>query len=328
MNIVFHGLYAFDRRSVCELRVFDAAGNRVVIATEVEDNPGMSVVNAIGALARDVERDFGEVPTTWISHFPGAGSMASHWSEARLDGSRVEWNRISPEQAEKLVRVELSEPEREQHTMAAVGGEQHPLLGLIEEEEEYLPLGSRLTVVPVALLPWPHNPSDCARHERFDQIKEFYPPAYWTTGTAGAHFFLTLTDQDFSACPYHEPDWCRVAEVSIEIFEALPLEAEHDDALAATSGRFTETLEAKALNSLFTDPIIWSPKSGTITNGQHRTCALKASGAPLCVIDTYGESVRLKAMGDPSARARADLAAFWAGQTFQPDDIEREPHET
>lgn len=61
---------------------------------------------------------------------------------------------------------------------------------------------------------------------------------------------------------------------------------------------------------------------------KHRTCVLKASGAPLCVIDTYGESVRIKAMGDPSDRARADLAAFWASQTFQPDDYERQPHET
>jgi hypothetical protein len=328
MDVDFHGLYAFDRRSVCELRVFDAAGNRVVIATEVEDNPGMSVVNAIEALARDVERDFGEVPTTWISHFPGAGAMASHWAEASVGDAGVDWNETSRGQVEKLVGVELSEPTREQHTMAAVGGEHHPLLGLIEEEEEYPPLGSRLTVVPVALLPWPHNPADCPHHARFEQISQFYPPACWTTGAAGAHFFLTLTDQDFRACSYHEPDWCRVAEVSIEVFEALPLEAERDEALAALSGRFKEKLEAEALNSLFTDPIIWSPASDTVTNGQHRTCALKASGAPLCVVDTYGESVRLKAMGGPSDRARADLAAFWAGQTFQPDDIEREPHET
>jgi hypothetical protein len=107
------------------------------------------------------------------------------------------------------------------------------------------------------------------------------------------------------------------------VLEGLPLEAERDEALAATSGRFEEKLEAEALNSLFTDPIIWSPESDTVTNGQHRSCALKASGAPLCVVDTYGESVPSKSMGDPSDRARADLAAFWAGQTFQPDEYDR-----
>ena len=310
MNVVFHGLYAFDARSVCELRVFENATGRVVVATEVEDNPGMSVVNAIQALARDVERDFGEAPTTWISHFPGAGSMAPNWAEASVNDAGVDWNETSRGEVEKLVGVELSEPAREQHTMAAVGGEQHPLLGLIEDEEEYRPLGSRLMVVPVALLPWPHNPSRCPYHARFEQISRSYPPACWTTGAAGAHFFLTLTDEDFSTCLYHMPDWRRVAEVSVEVFEALPLEAERDEAIAAMSGRFTEKLEAEALNSLFTDPIAWSPESSTITNGQHRTCALKASGAPLCVIDTYGESVQLKAMGDPSDRARADLAGI------------------
>jgi hypothetical protein len=212
--------------------------------------------------------------------------------------------------------------------MAAVGGEQHPLLGLIEEEEENPPLGSRLTVVPVALLPWPHNPFRCAHHARFDQIKDFYPPACWTSGAAGAHFFLTLTDQDFRACSYHEPDWRRVAEVSVEVFEALPVEAELDTALDEASGRFDSKLEREALNSLFADPIVWLGEEDSITNGQHRACALKASGAPLCVVDTDGRHVDGEHAGDPRLCARAHLAAFWAQQTFQPDDIEREPHET
>jgi hypothetical protein len=328
MNIVFHGLYAFDCRSVCELHVFEDAASRVVVATEVEDNPGMSVFNAVDSLARGVERDFGSLETTLIAHSPGDEPLAPNWAEAPIHDAEGDWNATSRERVEKLVGVSLSEPAREQHTMAAVGGEQHPLLGLIEEEEEFRPLGSRLTVVPVTLLPWPHNPSRCPHHARFEQIAQLYPPACWTTGAAGAHFFLTLTDRHFRACSYHEPDWREVARVSVEVLEALPLEAERDEAITATSGRFKETLEAEALNSLFTDPIVWSPASGTVTNGQHRTCALKASGAPLCVIDTYGESVRLKAMGDPKDRARADLAAFWADQTFQPDDIEREPHET
>jgi hypothetical protein len=319
MRLLFHGLFAFDDRSVCELRVFDAAGNRVVIATEVEDNPGMSVVNAIQALARDVQRDFGDAPTAWISHYPGTKSMPSRWTEVAVDGPRPDWNRISREQAEQLVGKELPERSREEHTMEAVAGPSHPLLALKDDEPEYEPLGSRLTVVPVAALPWPHNPARCPHHPRFEQIGCCYPSRCWNSGVAGAHFFLTLTDSDFGSCEYHEPDWDRVAQASVDILEALPSEAELDDALDATSEHFSSKLELRALHSLFSDPIIWTEEGSSITNGQHRTCALKASGAPLCVVETDGRHIDPNLAGDPRLRARAHLAAFWARQTFEAD---------
>jgi hypothetical protein len=317
MRSVFHGLFAFDDRSVCELRVFDAAGNRVVIATEVEDNPGMSVVNAIQALARDVERDFGEAPTTWISHYPGTESIPSHWSEVVVDGPRPDWNRISREHAGRLVEAELPERSREEHTMEAVAGPRHPLLALKDDEPEREPLGSRLTVVPVAALPWPHNPARCPHHPRFEQISRCYPSRCWDSGAPGAHFFLTLTDGDFSSCEYHEADWYRVAQASVQILEALPSEAELDDVLDAISEHFSSELELKALHSLFSDPIIWIGEASSITNGQHRACALKASGAPMCVVETDGRQIDTNMAGDPRLRARAHLAAFWARQTFE-----------
>jgi hypothetical protein len=317
MNSVFHGLYAFDDRSVCELRVFDGACNRVVIATEVEDNPGMSVVNAIQALARDVERDFGEEPTIWISHFPGTESMASHWSEVVVDGPRPDWHRISREHAEGLVEAELLERSREEHTMEAVAGPRHPLLALKDDEPDSEPLGSRLTVVPVAALPWPHNPARCPHHSRFEQISRCYPLRCRESGAPGAQFFLTLSESDFESCEYHEPDWYAVAQASVEVLEALSLDAELDDAIEATSGHFSSELELKALHSLFADPIIWTEEGSSITNGQHRTCALKASGAPLCVVETDGRQIDHVLAGDPKLRARAHLAAFWAHQTFK-----------
>jgi hypothetical protein len=322
MDVVFHGLFAFKYGSVCELRIFEDAGRRLVVATELDDNPGTSAINAVEALARDVARDFGPMATTLIVHAPaGEGETCSPiWSEAAISDAGVAWNRTSREQIQEIVGVALPEPVMEECTMIFAGGEGHPLLGLIQADDDYLPLGARLTVVPVALLPWPHNPSRCSHHTRFDQLSEFYPPACWTKGVAGAHFFLTLTGQDFSACSYHEPDWSRVAEASVEVLEALPYEAELEEALAAASGRIEKSLEADALRSVFADPIVWSPGSDMATNGQHRACALKASGASLCVIDTNGEPVSVDVIGDPKARARADLASFWATQTFQPDN--------
>jgi hypothetical protein len=161
VDVVFHGLFAFDRRSVCELRVFEARDRRVVVATEVADNPGMSVVNAIESLARDVERDFGSLSTTLIVYAPAGEAFAPLWSEASVDAQGVVWNRTSREQVHDVVGIDLPEPVIEQHTMVAVAGDDHPLLGLLQPEEEFPPLGSRLMVVPVALLPWAHNPARC-----------------------------------------------------------------------------------------------------------------------------------------------------------------------
>jgi hypothetical protein len=43
--------------------------------------------------------------------------------------------------------------------------------------------------------------------------------------------------------------------------------------------------ERAQLWGLFSEPIVWGGKAETVVNGQHRTCAIRASGAGLCVID-------------------------------------------
>jgi hypothetical protein len=128
MHLVFHGLYAFDTRSVCELRVFADANRMVVVATELEDNPGMSVVNAVKSLTSDVGRDFGSMETKLIVHAPNGDAFPPIWTEAPLDD--LEWDRTSREQVENMVGTDLPEPVGKEHTMAAVGGDRHPLLGV------------------------------------------------------------------------------------------------------------------------------------------------------------------------------------------------------
>lgn len=60
-----------------------------------------------------------------------------------------------------------------------------------------------LRVIAVADLPWPHNPSACKWSERFEQIEAVYPPSGHPDPAVGAHWFLTLTDDDLGACRYH-----------------------------------------------------------------------------------------------------------------------------
>src|SRR6185503_8773416 len=57
----------------CRLRFFEApTGDVVVVATELPDNPGMSITNAAEELAGTVCRDYGIDPErlVWVEHYP------------------------------------------------------------------------------------------------------------------------------------------------------------------------------------------------------------------------------------------------------------------
>jgi hypothetical protein len=76
MHLIYNGIYCYggpqNHSSYCWLRVYTAIDQTVVIATEVEDNPGMSITNAVAALATEVARRFA-IPLdglTWIEHYP------------------------------------------------------------------------------------------------------------------------------------------------------------------------------------------------------------------------------------------------------------------
>lgn len=65
-------------RCHCRLRIFTAPGRAVVIATEMDDNPGTSVTNMAGPLAAQVSQEFGLPLETlvWIEHSPDRGFYA------------------------------------------------------------------------------------------------------------------------------------------------------------------------------------------------------------------------------------------------------------
>ncbi|WTW91931.1 hypothetical protein OG216_00350 [Streptomycetaceae bacterium NBC_01309] len=66
------------------------------------------------------------------------------------------------------------------------------------------------------------------------------------------------------------------------------------------------------LASLFTDPVLWNDGQGNFTNGQHRTCALRAADAP--AVPAAGRYLPSRPY-PPSVTATEDavarVAAFW-----------------
>lgn len=72
----YHGFRGCESR--CRIRIYDPtpAGVPVVIATELDDNPGTSITNLAEQLAAEVlvrhlpHRDGAEPPLLWIEHYP------------------------------------------------------------------------------------------------------------------------------------------------------------------------------------------------------------------------------------------------------------------
>jgi hypothetical protein len=102
---------------------------------------------------------------------------------------------------------------------------------------------------------------------------------------AGKRFFESLEDADFAGCEYHQGvDWLAIVRTSVRLFRRLKeLPVSQLDA-AIIAARLPEA-ELWWLASLFRQPIVWRKHSPQVIDGQHRICAVRASGARLCVID-------------------------------------------
>lgn len=128
----------------------------------------------------------------------------------------------------------------------------------------------------------------------------------------GAQWFLTLTDEDFQACQHHDADWLQIAAASVEIFQNLDADTTLDRIPDLVTARLSVTTDAEHCLTLFFQPITWRPGQTSVSDGQHRTCALKAAGAPFCIADTGSDRSGEPVVGDPTRRASAEIAQYWA----------------
>jgi len=124
--------------------------------------------------------------------------------------------------------------------------------------------------VPVDQIPVPHNPSNCEHYERFKAFKSS------GSDSAGEQFIGSLTPDDRHACRYHQADWRWIADESVRIIAELG-HAEVGDYIDAVDQMEGFDEKHLWLRTLFHDPV--DIAGGEFTNGQHRACALRFSGA-------------------------------------------------
>jgi hypothetical protein len=246
--------------------------------------------------------------------FPDTGAT---WTEVLWETGQAEVTfsaDVPHAEVQRIAGEAVGLPPATQCTAAGLGGSRHPLLALIPAEEQPANTFDGMNIVAVADLPWAHNPFKCAHRDRFRAIRGLYAKDAGGDVPAGAHFFLGLDAEQLAACPYHQHDWVAIADASIVLLEDLAPDSERHHVFSAAAELLPDGPDRKQLVCLFTDPIVWSPGHTTITNGQHRTCALKASGAPLCAALIRGERLYEAIVGDARRRAQSTLAAHWVGR--------------
>jgi hypothetical protein len=312
VQLISDDLFAFGR-GLCHMRAYRDGEAVVALAVELDDNPGASIANDAEQLSERSATVFGGKQRVFL-HFPGTGTT---WTEVIFPepGARADFHREMPHaEIEALVGAIVVVAADAMSSAHEIGGTRHPLLALIPPKQPERHLLAEMEAVQVADLPWPHNPSRCAHIERFNEVRQLYDAGPDGHIPAGAHFFVSLIDSDFAACRYHQRDWRAIAAASVTLLDQLPHDADTSEILTAASTLLPSGADLNDLTYLFTDPIAWAPGETSIINGQHRTCALKASGAAECVVVLCGERRYLPTSVDPLQAGQATLAAYWVDQ--------------
>jgi hypothetical protein len=79
-------------------------------------------------------------------------------------------------------------------------------------------------------------------------------------------------------------NWLLVAQVACGLVTDEGAEWSHDELDRRGHQAGLSEQDRRALGSLFSKPINWAPGESVLTNGQHRSCALRHSGAAQCPV--------------------------------------------
>lgn len=261
------------------LRLFEREGSHVAIVTEVPGNPGQSVTNATDRLMSVIESEFKVSPqrVAFYEVWPcGSPIRAPHVARITFR-SETRWADSSWSAIRRSVGASVPALPVHAELYARVlkrGG------GVFEERFRQI-----FEAIPSARLPPPHNPAQCAHGARMLAIAEDSSgDKGWSERTqrrAGRAFLQTLTPADMAACRYHAADWKAIVEQAIDIIATLGRQDEDAHVQAAMKAALPE-VERAWLVSLFRDPVRIHPRG--FTNGQHRACAMRFSGADKAIV--------------------------------------------
>lgn len=263
------------------VRSYESATDAVVVVTEVPGNPGRSVVNTISQIATDL-RQRSLVPTNrarWFACYPGGFGGQSHaiYIEASVgESGEVDWpgHEYSIEEVDELLGAPLARLPAHEEVLRRV----LDLGGVLPPPPDVL----RWEIVPGESLPPPDDPFRCDLHSEFLAFVAQHESFGRSRAEASAMFFDSLSADDYGRCRRHTGDWAKIAATAVSIVQNLGPFADMDAISAAAEGYDLEPAERKWLHSLFADPMWWNEDG--YGNGQHRGCALRASGAPQVIL--------------------------------------------
>jgi hypothetical protein len=291
VDLIFHGPIALpwsdnDLRvqGVYWLRIYRDAKSGVVIVTDIPANPGPDADRTDTQLVKLVFRDYlpANLNIRWFYCRPGRAPVLFDWqrtvyyemSFARsgmqlLDrGGEVSRSEICRAIGKPLDL--LPSPDKVLEDAFSVGGKlQSP------------PRRDRFIILRASSIPPPMTADGCVHQKRFEQFvrsKGIDPSSTRKPVWVREEFFSRLTDTDYQACSYHQADWRSIADESVRLvrrYGECPSNKWVFDN-AANRAELSEP-DRRWLSSLFSDPLKWDGDNWG--NGQHRGCALRASGA-------------------------------------------------
>ncbi|MDT0321427.1 hypothetical protein [Streptomyces millisiae] len=173
-------------------------------------------------------------------------------------------------------------------------------------------------IVPLTALPWPHGLFKCPHAERAKALERTYPREKAAGQVAHAELFARLTPEDFAACPYHqqELDWPAIAAAVCDAWRSVPAETKQEQRFEAVDRvmadpRLTgqERVWAQRLCAV---PITWTEGALTLTDGQHRLCALRAGGVEAIGVDgRHLPDATYPPPEEAAEHARRTVKDFW-----------------
>ncbi|OIK08216.1 hypothetical protein BIV23_00265 [Streptomyces monashensis] len=165
--------------------------------------------------------------------------------------------------------------------------------------------------VPTAALPWPHGLFKCEYAERGKRIAGTYPGGRREDQTAHAELFAELGEEEFAACPYHQGDWPAIAEAVLAHAE-VDEDEEPERAARLYAMEHLSPRDREWAQRMVSDHIWWNEGSDSLTNGQHRLCAMRAGGvANVPVNGRYLPGKQQPDAVDAREHARMTVERYW-----------------
>lgn len=287
-SLLHHGLMSFPenfrRRGIYWLRLYRVADTRhIAVVTEVPGNAGPSATNAASLVAAAIGKQF-SIEAVRLDLFIIWPRL--RWSDGSVQGASYSlspgatgpgWRKVSRGQIEEIVGPLPPLPDHDTlfRDVLALGGRRRETYREVFE------------AVPIDSLPPPHAPYGCEHHDRFKKMSG-EATSDDDALAAGRLFIDSLTDDDRRRCRYHEGDWAAIADASARIVDELPGVGDPDYLSAARNWPLLDRDRAW-LMSLFFHPIVLDDDRKGYTNGQHRGCALRSSGADRAAVVVDGE---------------------------------------